>query len=153
MPVYFDDLQEGAEFETAGRTVTEADVVNFAGVSGDFNPLHVDATYAAVTPFGQRVAHGLLVLSMVSGLRQRAAFDVAVLALLEVRSWRFLKPVFLGDTIRARTRVAEKRATKDPGRGVVVHRVEVLNQRDEVVQSGELVLLVRRSSPTREGAG
>ncbi|MDR7462588.1 MAG: MaoC/PaaZ C-terminal domain-containing protein, partial [Armatimonadota bacterium] len=69
MSLEFDDLQEGAEFETPGRTVTEADVVNFAGVSGDFNPLHVDATYAAATPFGQRVAHGLLVLSMVSGLR------------------------------------------------------------------------------------
>ncbi len=153
MPVYSEDLQEGTEFETPGRTVTEADVVNFAGVSGDFNPLHLDATYTAATPFGQRVAHGLLVLSMVTGLRQRATPEAAVLALLEVRSWRFLKPVFLGDTIRARTRLAEKRATRDPRRGVVVHRVEVVNQREEVVQSGELVLLVRRRPAAPDASG
>ncbi len=148
MPLYFEDLAEGVAFETGRRTVTEADVVNFAGVSGDFNPLHVDAVHAATTPFGRQVAHGLLVLSMVSGLRQRTGvFDGSLVAFLEIRSWRFLRPVFPGDTIRARAEVVQRRETKDPARGVVVQRVEVFNQRDEVVQSGELVLLVRRRSP------
>lgn len=148
MPLYFEDLAEGVAFETGRRTVTEADVVNFAGVSGDFNPLHVDAVHAATTPFGRQVAHGLLVLSMVSGLRQRTGvFDGSLVAFLEIRSWRFLRPVFPGDTIRARAEVVQRRETKDPARGVVVQRVEVFNQRDEVVQAGELVLLVRRRSP------
>jgi acyl dehydratase len=148
VPLYFEDLAEGVAFETGRRTVTEADVVNFAGVSGDFNPLHVDAVHAATTPFGRQVAHGLLVLSMVSGLRQRTGvFDGSLVAFLEIRSWRFLRPVFPGDTIRARAEVVQRRETKDPARGVVVQRVEVFNQRDEVVQSGELVLLVRRRSP------
>jgi acyl dehydratase len=148
VPLYFEDLAEGVAFETGRRTVTEADVVNFAGVSGDFNPLHVDAVHAASTPFGRQVAHGLLVLSMVSGLRQRTGvFDGSLVAFLEIRSWRFLRPVFPGDTIRARAEVVERRETKDPARGVVVQRVEVFNQRDEVVQAGELVLLVRRKSP------
>ncbi|GBD29946.1 Bifunctional protein PaaZ [bacterium HR32] len=148
MPLYFEDLAEGVAFETGRRTVTEADVVNFAGVSGDFNPLHVDAVHAATTPFGRQVAHGLLVLSMVSGLRQRTGvFDGSLVAFLEIRSWRFLRPVFPGDTIRARAEVVQRRETKDPARGVVVQRVEVFNQRDEMVQAGELVLLVRRRSP------
>ncbi len=147
MPLYFEDLVEGSSFETGRRTVTEADVVNFAGVSGDFNPLHVDAVHAATTPFGRPVAHGLLVLSMVSGLRQRTGvFEGSLVAFLEIRSWRFLRPVFPGDTVRARSEVIERRETKDPTRGVVVQRVEVFNQREEMVQAGELVLLVRRKA-------
>lgn len=147
MPLFFEDLAEGVAFETGRRTVTEADVVNFAGLSGDFNPLHVDALHAATTPFGRPVAHGLLVLSMVSGLRQRTGiFDGSLVAFLEIRSWRFLRPVFPGDTLRARAEVIQRRETKDPTRGVVVQRVEVFNQHDEPVQAGEFVLLVRRKT-------
>ncbi|GAA6735171.1 MaoC/PaaZ C-terminal domain-containing protein [Thermus oshimai] len=145
MGLYFEDLQEGQVFPTPARTVTEADLVNFAGVSGDFNPIHTDAEYAKGSPFGARVAHGLLVLAMLTGLRQRTGiFEGTLIAWMEIRAYRFLRPVFIGDTIRGETEILEKRPTSKPDRGVVVQRVQVFNQRGEVVQEGELVTLVRR---------
>lgn len=93
MPMYFEDFEVGQRFTTPARTVTEADVVNFAGVSGDYNPIHTDAEFAKSTPFGQRIAHGLLVLSMLTGLRQRAGhFEGTIIAWLEIRNYRFLSP-------------------------------------------------------------
>jgi acyl dehydratase len=125
--------------------VTEADLVNFAGVSGDFNPIHTDEEYAKETPFGRRVAHGLLVLAMLTGLRLRTGvFEGTLIAWLEIRRYRFLKPVFIGDTIRGETEIAEKRETSKPDRGVVVQRVRIYNQKGEAVQEGEFVTLVRR---------
>jgi len=148
MPLYFEDFQVGQRFTTPARTVTEADVVNFAGVSGDFNPIHTDAEFAKGTPFGQRIAHGLLVLAMLTGLRQRTGhFEGTLIAWLEIRSYRFLKPVLIGDTVHGETEILEKRETSRPDRGILVQRVRVLNQRGEVVQEGEFVTLVRR----REG--
>jgi acyl dehydratase len=148
MPLYFEDFQVGQRFTTPARTVTEADLVNFAGVSGDYNPIHTDAEFAKTTPFGQRIAHGLLVLSMLTGLRQRTGqFEGTLIAWLEIRSYRFLKPVFIGDTVHGETEILEKRETSKPDRGLLVQRVRVLNQRGEVVQEGEFVTLVRR----REG--
>ncbi len=148
MPLYFEDFQVGERFTTPARTVTEADLVNFAGVSGDYNPIHTDAEFAKTTPFGQRIAHGLLVLAMLTGLRQRTGqFEGTLIAWLEIRSYRFLKPVFIGDTIHGETEILEKRETSKPDRGLLVQRVRVLNQRGEVVQEGEFVTLVRR----REG--
>src|SRR5690606_9097273 len=150
MTLYYDDLETGMRTETQGRTITEADVVNFAGVSGDYNPLHMDAEFAKTTPFGQRFAHGLLVLSAATGLRSHITrMEGALLAFLEIRSWRFRKPVLIGDTIRARTEVKELRPTSNPQRGIVVLAVQVLNQHGHVVQEGELVFLVR----TRAAAG
>ena len=145
LPYYFDDLQEGQELITGRRTVTEADIVNFAGVSGDFQPIHTDRLFAAQTPFGRPVAHGLLVLSLVTGLRTLSGWFVgSTLAFLEIRSWRFLRPVFPGDTIYARCTIVEKKPTSKPDRGVVVQRIQVLNQDEEVVQEGEFVTLMRR---------
>ncbi|WP_038046424.1 MaoC family dehydratase [Thermus caliditerrae] len=145
MPMYFEDFQVGQRFTTPARTVTEADVVNFAGVSGDYNPIHTDAEFAKDTPFGQRIAHGLLVLAMLTGLRQRGGhFEGSILAWMEIRSYKFLKPVLIGDTIRGESEIVEKHETSKPDRGVVVQRVRVLNQRDEVVQEGEFVTLIRR---------
>jgi acyl dehydratase len=145
---YFEDFQVGQRFTTPARTVTEADLVNFAGVSGDYNPIHTDAEFAKTTPFGQRIAHGLLVLAMLTGLRQRTGqFEGTLIAWLEIRSYRFLKPVFIGDTVHGETEILEKRETSKPDRGFLVQRVRVLNQRGEVVQEGEFVTLVRR----REG--
>ena len=124
MPMYFEDFEVGQRFTTPARTVTEADVVNFAGVSGDYNPIHTDAEFAKSTPFGQRIAHGLLVLSMLTGLRQRTGhFEGTVIAWLEI---------------------LEKRETSKPDRGILVQRVRVYNQRGEVVQEGEFVTMVRR---------
>ena len=148
MPLYFEDFQVGQRFTTPARTVTEADIVNFAGVSGDFNPIHTDAEFAKGTPFGERIAHGLLVLAMLTGLRQRTGhFEGTLIAWLEIRSYRFLKPVLIGDTVHGETEILEKRETSRPDRGILVQRVRVLNQKGEVVQEGEFVTLVRR----REG--
>jgi acyl dehydratase len=145
MSLFFEDVEVGMRFESPARTITEADLVNFAGVSGDFNPLHTDEAFAATTPYGRRIAHGMLALSVVTGLRQRmGVFDGTLLGFLEIRSWKFRRPVFPGDTIRAVTSVAELRETSKPDRGVMIQGIEVLNQEDEVVQDGEFVTLLRR---------
>lgn len=145
MPLYFEDVAVGDRFETVGRTVTEADLVNFAGVSGDFNPLHTDAVAGAASIFGQRVAHGTLVLSLAAGLRQRlGVFEGTLLGLLEVRSWRFLAPVFIGDSVWVTMEVTELRPTSRPERGVMAQRLKVRNQDGDLVQEGELVALLAR---------
>jgi acyl dehydratase len=144
-PLYFEDVEVGFRFETQRRTITEADLVAFAGVSGDFNPLHTDAVFAADTIYGERIAHGALVLSLATGLRQRVGlFDGTLMGLLEIRSWRFIAPVLIGDTIHVVTEVTELRPTSKPDRGVMAQRVEVINQDGATVQEGELVALLRR---------
>ncbi|HEY8449088.1 MAG TPA: MaoC/PaaZ C-terminal domain-containing protein [Bacillota bacterium] len=143
--LYFEDFEVGAQYVTPRRTVTEADVVAFAGLSGDYNPLHTDAVFARETPFGRPIAHGLLVLSIVSGLFGRLGLtDGAALAFLGIDEWRFRKPVFFGDTIYARITIADKRETSKPDRGIIFRKVEVFNQDDELVQEGQLNLMVRR---------
>ncbi len=144
--LWFDDLTVGDHWWSPGRTVTEADLVAFCGLSGDFHPLHTDAEYAAQTPFGARLVHGALVLSLATGQRGRLPFvGQALVAFAEIRSWVFRRPVFIGDTMRTRTQIAELIPTRDGRRGVVVQRVEVRNQHDDVVQEGEMVnLLLRR---------
>ncbi len=144
-PLYFEDLAAGMRFETARRTITETDLVNFSGVSGDFNPLHTDEEFARSTFYGRRIAHGALVLSIATGLRQRTGvFEGTLIAFLEIRSWRFLKPVFVGDTVRVTTEIGELRGTSKPEHGVMVQHVQVLNQRDEVVEEGDFIGLIRR---------
>jgi len=144
-PLHFEDVEVGFRFETPRRTVTEADLVAFAGVSGDFNPLHMDEDFAAESIYGERIAHGALVLSLATGLRQRTGFfDGTLMGLLEIRSWRFTAPVRIGDTIRVACEITELRETSKPDRGIMVQRIDVLNQHDAVVQSGELVMLLRR---------
>jgi acyl dehydratase len=141
----FEEVEVGMRFRTPARTVVEADIANFAGISGDFNPLHTDAVFAQSSPYGRPIAHGMLALSIVTGLRQRTGvFDGTLLGFLEVRSWRFLAPVFPGDTIHAINEVAELRETSRADRGVMIQRVEVRNQRDELVQDGEFVTLLKR---------
>ncbi len=144
-PLYFEDVEVGFRFETQRRTVTEADLVAFSRVSGDFNPLHTDASFAAGAIYGERIAHGALVLSIATGLRQRTGlFDGTLMGLLEIRSWRFVAPVRIGDTIRVVNEVKELRPASKPDRGVMVQAVAVVNQHDAVVSEGELVLLLRR---------
>jgi len=148
VPLYYEDVEVGTVFATRGRTITEADLVNFAGVSGDFNPLHMDSEYAEGSIFGRRVAHGALVLSVAMGLRQGLSlFDGTLMGLLELRTWRFLAPVFIGDTVRVETEISELRPTSKPDRAVMTQRVSVLNQDDTVVQQGELVALLKRRDP------
>lgn len=142
--LFYEDLAVGQEFRSHGRTVTEADIMAFAGVSGDFNQLHTDAEFAAQTPFGSRVAHGLLILAMVSGLKQRLAlFDGTTLAFLGLK-WDFKGAVKPGDTIHLLLTISDKRETKRPDRGIVTQSIQVFNQRGEVVQVGEHVLMLQR---------
>lgn len=133
VPQYFEDFEIDASAESDGRTITESDVVAFAALSGDYNPIHTDEEFARRSAFRQRIAHGALVFSVSTGLAMRISPpDEALVAFLGIDSLRFTRPVFLGDTIRLRTRVAEKQE-RDPKRGVVTFENTVLNQRDQAV--------------------
>lgn len=141
---YFEELTVGQKIYTAGRTVTEADVTGFAGLSGDFNQIHTDAAYAAKGPFGQRVAHGLLVLSIVSGLAvQTGIMDRTVLAFREISEWKFSRPVFFGDTVRCELEVVGTKPFPRLGGGAVDLALTVKNQKDESVMSGKWIVLIQ----------
>ena len=141
---YFEDIEVGDEYVSPGRTVTEADIVTFAGLSGDYNVLHTDAEFMKTSIFGERIAHGLLGLAISSGLGTRAMpKPYATLAFLGLR-WRFKGPIKIGDTIKVRMKVAGKRETSKPDRGIVTVQRQVVNQRGEVVQEGDTELMVER---------
>ena len=139
--LYFDDVAVGQEWESLGRTVTEADIVNFAGLSGDFNPFHVDHEFAKTTMFKRPVAHGLLVLAIGSGLGLHHP-PMRTLALLGIQEWHFREPVFIGDTVRVRTRVQAKEVRGRGRRGAVTWQRQIINQDDKVVQEGLALTLV-----------
>ena len=141
--LYFEEFTEGAAFESPARTITEADIVHFAGLSGDYNPLHTDAIYAAETPFGERIAHGLLGLSIASGLASRIGILEGTTLAFRSLEWKFKAPVLIGDTIHVLARVAQTRALRRLGGGQVVFDVRLINQRDETVQQGKWSLLMR----------
>jgi len=145
----FSAWHTGQSFESAGRTITEADIVNFAGLSGDYNRLHVDHAYASDTRFGQRIAHGLLVLSVLSGLTTQTleyrVIEPQVLALIDLNV-NFPKPTFIGDTIHARITVEDVVSQVKPGRDRVVYLREAVNQRGEVVVQARFTMLMRSST-------
>ena len=142
---YLDDLHSGQVFETPARTITEADVVAFAGLSGDYNPIHTDVEFAAGTAYGQRVVYGLLTLSVATGLLDRSrVFSGSAIAMLGISDWTFRKPVFIGDTVRVLLTIESVRPTRsNPQRGVVRRLFQVMNQKDEIVQQGHIDVLVR----------
>lgn len=141
--MYFEEFQIGQRILSPGRTITESDIVTFAGLSGDFNQIHTDAEYSKVSPFGQRVAHGLLGLSIASGLALRTGvLEGTVMAFREIGEWKFVKPVFIGDTIHVEMEVAETKAFPRLGGGAVTIAIQVENQRDEVVMKGNWITLV-----------
>jgi 3-hydroxybutyryl-CoA dehydratase len=140
---YFEEFEVGEALETPARTITETDVVIFAGLSGDYNPLHTDAEFAKETMFGERIAHGMLGLSIVSGLAWRTGFmEGTADALISVET-KFRNPVKFGDTIRAKFEVRQKKEMKRLGGGFVTFNVVVLNQRDETIQKGDWTVLIR----------
>jgi len=143
---YYDEIEVGEEYESPGRTITETDIVLFAGLSGDYNVLHTDAEFMKTSIFGERIAHGLLGLAIQSGLFSRATGAYATLAFVGLR-WKFKAPIKIGDTIRLRARVRTKRDIGKPDRGLVTVERTVVNQRGEVVQEGETDLLVEKRSP------
>jgi acyl dehydratase len=140
---YFDDIPLGEEYESPGRTVTESDIVLFAGLSGDYNVLHTDAEFMKQTMFGERIAHGLLCLAIQSGLFNRATTEYATLGLGGLR-WKFKAPVKIGDTIRLRAKVTAKKNLAKHDRGLVTLERTIVNQRDEVVQQGETDVIVEK---------
>lgn len=142
--LYFEDFQVGHRIATPGRTVTEADVVSFAGLSGDYEALHTNAVFAQSTPFGQRIAHGLLGLSMASGLAMRTGFlEGTVLAFREIKDWKFIRPVFIGDTIQVQVVIEEAKPVPRLGGGLLTAQVDLLNQKGETVMKGHWIILVR----------
>ncbi|MDH5535747.1 MAG: MaoC/PaaZ C-terminal domain-containing protein [Betaproteobacteria bacterium] len=143
--MYWEEWDIGAEFESPARTVTEADIVMFAGLSGDYNPLHVNEEHCKQTQFGGRIAHGPLVYAIAAGLLfQLHLYDDTLIAFLGFENLKFTHPVKPGDTIHARIKVIEKRETSHPDRGVMKRELRVLNQRGEVVQEGIQAFLLKR---------
>src|SRR5262245_57840942 len=133
--LYFDDVEIGQTWESLGRTVTEADIVNYSGLSGDFNPIHIDHEFAKTTPFHKPIAQGLLIFAMGSGLSLTSP-PMRTLAFLSIREWRFREPIFIGDTIRVRTTVLGKEARSRGRRGIVTWGREIVNQHGKVTQEG-----------------
>ena len=145
---YFEEFELGQRWVTRGRTVTEADVVNYSGLSADFFPLHVDREYAAQTRFGQRIAQGFLVMSFATGMVP--ADPEKVEALYGIDRLRFLRPVFIGDTVHIEMEVVAKQERTD-GSGVVDFKQTIVNQNGEVVIANIYRLLMRKR-PTADSS-
>lgn len=140
---YFEEFTTGDKIVTAGRTITETDIVSYAGLSGDFNQIHTDAAYASTQMFKQRVAHGLLGLSIASGLVVQTGFmERTIMAFREITEWKFSKPIFIGDTIHVEIEVLELKAMPRLGGGSVMLKLSVQNQNGEVVQVGTWAALM-----------
>ena len=144
MGKYYEDFAVGEESTTAGRTVTETDVVNFAGITGDWNEIHTNKELADRGPFKQRIAHGALVFSIATGLSVRLGHTAdTVIAFYGLDRLRFVKPTFIGDTIRVKQKV-EGKSERDERCGIVTMLNEVVNQREEVVVSYTAKVLLKR---------
>src|SRR5215471_14732322 len=147
MGKYFEDFETGDEAISAGRTITETDIVNFAALTGDWNEIHTNKELAARGPFGQRIAHGALVFSIATGLSVRMGQTAeTVIAFYGLDRLRFVKPVFIGDTIRVRQRV-EGKSQRDQKSGIVTFLNEVMNQNEVVVVSYIAKVLLQRRGP------
>ena len=143
MGFYFEEFSIGQKIVTGKRLILEADILDFARLSGDDNRIHTDAEFSKTMPFGKQIAHGLLGLSIASGLAwQTGMMDGTVIAFREVQDWKFVKPVFIGDTLRAELNTTEIKALPRIGGGSVTIAVEVKNQNDEVCHRGTWVVLI-----------
>lgn len=151
-PKYFDEFQTGEFFYTASRTITEADVVMFAGLTGDYTEIHTSKTMAAETQFGQRIAHGMLVLSYAHGLFMATKLTTPTgIAFASIDQWKFKRPVFFGDTIQVKITVADLIPSRSkPDRGIVKFLFQVLNQQEEVVQEGYKSIMMKRLPAVKE---
>lgn len=142
----YDEFEVGQEFTTASRTITEGDVSTFAGLSGDYNPLHTDEEYGKHTPFGGRIAHGLLAVAVSTGqANQLGIFEGSTIALLSM-SFKYTGAVKFGDTIHTVLTVAEMKESKKPDRGVVTFDVKTVNQKEESVVEGQWVVMLQRGT-------
>ena len=124
--LYFEEFTIGQTITTSARTITESDIVTFAGLSGDYNQIHTDAEFAKATPFGQRIAHGILTLSVISGLAVQTGFmEGTIIAFREINEWKFSKPVFIGDTVHATLEITETKALRRLGGGSITIKLNV----------------------------
>lgn len=138
-----EEFKVGQVDESRARTVTETDVVTFSWVSGDVNPMHTDAVHSEKSQLGQRIAHGALGLSIATGLSASLGYlDGSAVAALGIDEWKFIKPIFFNDTIHLRATVVSVRPTSKPDRGVLVRRMELVNQHGDVVQTGLMTTMV-----------
>jgi len=143
---YFEEFNEGEVFKTRARTITEADVIAFTGLSWDTNPLHTDAEYASKTIFGERIAHGALIFAIHTGLSAALGhLSTTVIAFLGM-TWNFLEPVKIGDTVLVEQVVKEKKEVKKKDRGIVIFDTRVVNQKGAVVQQGDKTVMVKRKA-------
>lgn len=144
-PVRFDDIQIGAKWRSTGRTLTEADLHDACMSSGDWHPIHADAEYARNTPLGQRIFQGSYGLHIAFGMATKfPEFGDAVIAALGFSSWRYLAPLFVGDTVHVEVEIVGKRPTADGQRGVIERQIKLLSQSGQVAQDGVAQTLVRR---------
>jgi acyl dehydratase len=142
--LFYEDLSIGDEWTSEERQITEADVAQFADLTSDYDPLHVDEDYAKESPFRQQIAHGLLGMSLMAGLSSECP-NVETVAFLGVQDWNFLKPIYFDDSVRAVTKVT-RLESNGRRRGKVTWFRQLVNQRDEVVQEGTLQTLVALES-------
>ena len=144
--MYFEEFEAGMSFSSPGRTVTESDIVTFAGLSGDFTQIHTDVEFSKQTVVGERVAHGLLGLAIVSGLAVRTGvLEGTVLAFREIVDWKFVKPIFIGDTVHVYQEIIEVKPLPRLGGGAVNIELRLINQQNEVVMKGVWKVLVASS--------
>jgi acyl dehydratase len=141
--LYFEEFEEDVEMVTPGRTITETDIQLFAGLTGDYTQIHTNVEFCKDTVFGQRVAHGLLGLSIASGLGARLGFIEGTAVALREVSWKFTGPIFIGDTIHLTVVVSHKKAMPRLGMGLITFDVSLINQKDEVVQKGQWKALIQ----------
>ena len=142
----FEEFSPGEEFESHGRTLTETDLVSFCGFVGDYEPIHADDEFARTSPVGRRIMQGSLVTSVVDGLISRMGLFEGTAITFLACAWEFKAPVFIGDTIRARLRVAETRPSKKGGRGIVTFAVTVPNQAGRDVVTGSWTMMLAAKS-------
>jgi acyl dehydratase len=142
--LYFEEFEIGAKYVSQGRTVTEGDVVAFAGLSGDYNPLHTDARFAATTPFGERIAHGMLTVAMSTGMSNwTGIFAGTTIALVE-QNIKYTGAVKFGDTVHLEMEVTEKKETSKSDRGIINIAAKMLNDAEQVVVEMKWTLMMKR---------
>jgi len=143
---WYEEFKLDEERLSPGRTITEADLGAFAGLTGDYSQVHTDEEFCKKTEFGTRIAHGLLGLSIAQGLSWRTNYTQGTgVASLAWNKWTFKGPIFIGDTVRVRWHLTDKRESRSkPGMGIITELVELVNQRGEVVQHGEHVTMIRK---------
>lgn len=140
--LYFEDIKIGARQTSSRRTITEADIVNFACLTGDFNPLHMDKEFAQSTIFGQRIAHGLLGLAICAGLKSNGP-EYHIEAFMNL-SWAFKRPIFIGDTVSVISEVIDKKDARSQNSGIVISQRKLINQNQKTVHQGTFQLMVAR---------